>query len=68
MDKELYKGVFVFAEQREGVIQNVAFELIGKARELADTIGEKVTAILCGYKVADLPKELIAAVLIRCLS
>ena len=61
MDKELYKGVFVFAEQREGVIQNVAFELIGKARELADTIGEKVTAILCGYKVADLPKELIAA-------
>lgn len=61
MDKELYKGVFVFAEQRERVIQNVAFELIGKARELADTIGEKVTAILCGYKVADLPKELIAA-------
>ena len=28
MDKELYKGVFVFAEQREGVIQNVTFKLI----------------------------------------
>ncbi|WP_373774728.1 electron transfer flavoprotein subunit alpha/FixB family protein [Porphyromonas loveana] len=61
MDKELYKGVFVFAEQREGVIQNVAFELIGKARELADSIGEKVTAILCGYKMGEMPKELIAA-------
>lgn len=61
MDKELYKGVFVFAEQREGIIQNVAFELVGKARELADKIGEKVTAILCGHKVSELPKELIAA-------
>ena len=34
MDKEQYKGIQVFAEQREGVVQNVAFELIGKAREL----------------------------------
>ena len=46
MDKTQYKGILVFAEQREGVIQNVAFELIGKARELADQINEQVTAIL----------------------
>ena len=26
MDKTQYKGILVFAEQREGVIQNVAFE------------------------------------------
>ena len=36
MNKEEYKGIFVFAEQREGEIKNVAFELIGKARELAE--------------------------------
>lgn len=61
MDKEQYKGIQVFAEQREGVVQNVAFELIGKARELADSIGEKVTAVLCGYQVKGLANELIAA-------
>ena len=61
MDKEQYKGIQVFAEQREGVVQNVAFELIGKARELADSIGEKVTAVLLGQNVANLSQELIAA-------
>lgn len=58
---ENYKGIQVFAEQREGVIQNVAFELIGKARELADTIQEQVTALIIGHNVSDLSKELIAA-------
>ncbi|MDO4721947.1 electron transfer flavoprotein subunit alpha/FixB family protein [Porphyromonas circumdentaria] len=61
MNKEQYRGIQVFAEQREGVVQNVAFELIGKARELADSIGEKVTAVLCGYQVGHLTQELIAA-------
>ncbi len=61
MDKSQYKGVFVFAEQREGVIQNVAFELIGKARELADSIDEQVTALLFGYQMNGQDKELIAA-------
>lgn len=58
---ENYKGIQVFAEQREGVIQNVAFELLGKARELADSINEQVTAVLIGHNVADLSKDLIAA-------
>ena len=58
---ENYKGIQVFAEQREGVIQSVAFELLGKARELADSINEKVTAVLIGYKVKDLAQQLIEA-------
>lgn len=58
---ENYKGIQVFAEQREGVIQNVAFELLGKARELADSINEKVTAVLIGYQVKDLSQQLIEA-------
>ena len=42
MDKTLYKNVYVFVEQREGVIQNVAFEVLGKARELATALNEEV--------------------------
>ena len=41
MDKSAYKNVFVFVEQREGVVQSVALELLGKARELADALQEK---------------------------
>ena len=42
MDKAQYKNVYVFIEQREGIIQNVALELLSKARELADALNEKV--------------------------
>lgn len=61
MDKSQYRGVFVFAEQRGGTIQNVAFELIGKASDLAKQLDEKVTAVLCGFQVEHLSAELIAA-------
>jgi electron transfer flavoprotein alpha subunit len=60
INKEEYKGLFVFAEQRGGEIQNVAFELLGKARELADGIGEQVTAILLGHNIESKSNELIA--------
>ena len=61
MNKEEYKGIFVFAEQREGEIKNVAFELIGKARELAEAVGEDVTALLLGDQVSPLAQSLIRA-------
>ena len=61
MNKEEYKGIFVFAEQREGEIKNVAFELIGKARELAEAVGEDVTALLLGDQVSPLAQSLIEA-------
>ena len=53
MDKKDYKNVFVFAEQREGVIQPVALELLGKARDLADALGEKVVAMLLGEGIME---------------
>ncbi|KWW38545.1 MAG: electron transfer flavoprotein alpha subunit [bacterium F083] len=56
-----YKDVYVFAEQREGKIQNVALELLGKARELADANQEKVVAMLLGKHVRENAQELIAA-------
>ena len=48
MNKSEYKNVFVFAEQRNGEIQGVAFELLGKARDLAKDLQEEVYAILLG--------------------
>lgn len=60
MDKSQYKDVYVFVEQREGVIQKVAIELLGKARELADSLNEKVVAMLLGYEVEGQAQELIA--------
>ena len=50
----------MFVEQREGIIQKVALELLGKARELADTLNEKVIALLLGYDMKDQAQELIA--------
>jgi len=40
-----YKGVWVFAEQRDGELQKVALQLVGKGRELADTLGVELTLL-----------------------
>lgn len=59
MDRNDYKNVYVFIEMRDGKIQNVAFELLGKARELADALGEKVVAVVLGNKLTDQANECI---------
>ncbi|NIZ41110.1 electron transfer flavoprotein subunit alpha/FixB family protein [Entomospira entomophila] len=53
-----YKGIMVFAEQRDGVLQSVGLELIGEAHRLAKSINEKVTAVLIGDNVSHLVKDL----------
>ena len=59
-DIEKYKGVWVFAEQRKGVVQSVAYELLGKARELADKLGgTDVACVLMGHNVKDKAEDLI---------
>ena len=60
MDKAQYKNDYVFVEQREGVIQNVGLELLGKARELADALNEKVYAMLLGHDLTTQAQECIA--------
>jgi electron transfer flavoprotein alpha subunit len=55
-----YKGVWVFAEQREGVLQKVSLELLGEGKKIADKLGVKLTALLLGHNVSDLAKELVA--------
>ena len=56
-----YKNIWVFAEQRDGKIMNVALELIGEGKRLAAELGDdaKVVALLVGTEeqVKDLPKE-----------
>ena len=60
MNKSNYKHVYVFAEQRDGQIQPVALELLGKARDLADVLGEKVVAVFLGSNIKDKAQDLIA--------
>ncbi|OHD22969.1 MAG: electron transfer flavoprotein subunit alpha [Spirochaetes bacterium GWB1_59_5] len=48
-----YRGVMVFAEQRSGVVQKIAHELLGVGRRIADTLGEPLMALLIGSKVTE---------------
>jgi electron transfer flavoprotein alpha subunit len=47
-DLSHYKGVWIFAEQREGKIQPVAYELLGEGRKLAEDLKTNLSAVLCG--------------------
>ena len=54
------RGVWVFAEQWRGVLKGVAYELLAKGRELADTLGTELCAVYFGNG-NDRTHELIAA-------
>lgn len=60
LNKSIYKDVYVFVEQRENKIQSVGIELLSKARELADELGEKVVAVLLGHNIESKANKLIA--------
>lgn len=53
-----FTGVMVYAEQKNGIIHKVSYELLGKARQLADKLGEDVYCCICGPSNIDL-NELI---------
>jgi len=58
-DLSQYKNVWVFGEQKRGVIQPVVYELLGKGRELADNLGCELWTVLLGYKIKNRAQELI---------
>ena len=58
-DIKQFKNVWVFAEQRNGILTPVVIELLGEGRKLADEIGVELCAILGGYNVDALADELI---------
>jgi len=61
MDLKAYKGVMVFAEQREGKLESVGLELLGEGRKLAEKLGVETSAVLIGGKdIESQAKELIA--------
>ena len=58
MSLEEYKGVAIFAQQVDNKLSSIAFELIGKAHELAADLGTDVTAVVLGKDIAGLADEL----------
>ncbi len=54
-----YRGIWVFAEQREGELMEVALELVGQASRMAKEIDTEVSAVLLGNNVEGLCEELI---------
>ncbi len=60
IDRNKYKDIWIFAEQKNNEIAPVVFELLGKGRELADQRECDLVAVLMGHNIEGLSKELIA--------
>jgi electron transfer flavoprotein alpha subunit len=60
MNKDNYKGIWVFAEHNKGTICPSVYEVLAKAQELKAHCGETVTAVLLGSDVKSLAPQLIA--------
>ncbi|MCI8769770.1 MAG: electron transfer flavoprotein subunit alpha/FixB family protein [Lachnospiraceae bacterium] len=58
MGLEEYKGVYVFAQQVDNELSSIAFELLGKAKELAGDLNTEVTAVLIGSGIKGLTDQL----------
>ena len=58
MNLEEYTGVYVYAQQVDNEIGGIAYELLGKAKELAAPLNTDVTAVLIGHNVKGLADSL----------
>ncbi len=47
------QGVMTIAEQRDGEIRKVSYEVVSEGRRIADAMGQEVTALLLGSNVKD---------------
>jgi electron transfer flavoprotein alpha subunit len=52
------QGVWAIAEQRDGELRKVTFEIVSEARRLADALGQEVTALLLGNNIKDKAAEI----------
>ena len=52
------QGIWIVAEQKEGELKKISFELTSEAKRLADQMGQSVTAILLGSNVKEKAPEL----------
>lgn len=60
VNKDDYKGVWVYAEQRHGEVSGVVFELLNEGRRLADKLGVQLSAVLIGSNIKVKTQELIS--------
>ena len=59
VDKSQWRGVCVYADHEDGDIHPVTFELIGKARELAQKINQPVNCLILGSGIREKAEELL---------
>ena len=52
------QGVWTIAEQRDGEIRKVTFEIVSEGRRLADALGQELTVVLLGSNIKDKAAEL----------
>jgi electron transfer flavoprotein alpha subunit len=57
---DAYKGVLIFAEQRNGKLLDVGLELLGEGRKVADKLGQELSAVVMGNGISELADELSA--------
>lgn len=51
VDKTAWNGIAVYVDHQGGNVHPVTFELIGKARELAQVTGQPVSAVFIGHNI-----------------
>lgn len=51
--------MFGFCRTERRKVAKVALELIGKGKELSKKLGVELTAVLLGYNIDDIPRQLI---------
>ncbi len=59
IDKSAWNGIAVYVDHMDGNIHPVTFELLGKAREMADKINHRVYAVFMGYGINERASELL---------
>lgn len=57
-DIKSFQGVWVFCEQRDGVLMPTGFELISEGRKLANELGVELCGLLLGDNVEAIAREL----------
>ncbi len=59
--------IFIVLEHLKGKFADISFEMLGKGREMADTLGGKLYAILIGSQCSNLADELGKADAVLCM-
>jgi len=54
-----FKGLMVYLEHSSGQLESVSLELLGKARELAETLKTEVTGVILGYDIGKLAEDAV---------